>query len=51
MYERPAFKPENEFPPNYRAVIVYEPDILTDNNKNNDDANTENNTLVKNPRP
>ena len=50
VYETPAPKPGNEFPPNYRAVIVYEPDILSDANPKNDDANAANNSLVKNPR-
>lgn len=46
----PALKPGNEFPPDYQVLIVYDPDILMDANKNNDDANYGNNTLVKNPR-
>lgn len=50
VYERPAFKPSDEFPPNYTAMIVYDPDIKIDNNLNNDDANASNNKLTKNPR-
>jgi hypothetical protein len=50
MYERSAFKASDEFPPQYRAIIVYDPDILMDNNKNNDDPNSKNNELSKNPR-
>lgn len=49
-YERPVFKPSDEFPPHYKAMIVYEPDILSDNNTKNDDSNAANNSLTKNPR-
>ena len=45
----PALKPGKEFPPDYQVMIVYDPDILMDANKNNDDANYKNNTLLKNP--
>ena len=37
----------NEFPPNYRVIIVYDPDILMDGNDNNDDCATSDNTLEK----
>lgn len=33
----------DEFPPTYTAVIVFEPDIYTDGNDNNDDSNASNN--------
>jgi hypothetical protein len=49
-YDLPALKPADEFPPDYQVVIVYDPDILIDANKNNDDANNKNNSLLKNPR-
>ncbi|MFN4147187.1 MAG: hypothetical protein ACK4GN_15275 [Runella sp.] len=50
VHERAAFKPADEFPPNYVAVIVYDPDIRIDANPSNDDSNLSNNTLAKNPR-
>ncbi|MFN8353277.1 MAG: hypothetical protein U0Y10_02420 [Spirosomataceae bacterium] len=50
VYERPALKASDEFPPNYTATIVYDPDIRMDNNVNNDDANLGNNSQTKNPR-
>jgi hypothetical protein len=50
IYERAAFKPGNEFPPDYQIFIVYDPDIFIDNNINNDDANLNNNSLTKNPK-
>lgn len=34
---------EGEFPPSYRLVIVYDPDIQQDNNPQNDDPNSRNN--------
>ena len=46
----PAFKPSDEFPPDYQVLIVYDPDIYLDANKNNDDGNQKNNVLTKNPR-
>jgi len=49
-YDLPALKPGNEFPPDYQVLIVYDPDILIDANKNNDDARDANNSLTKNPR-
>lgn len=49
-YERPALKPSDEFPPNYEVLIVYDPDIFSDANPNNDDANMKNNKMSKNPR-
>lgn len=49
-YERPALKPGDEFPPNYEVLIVYDPDIFSDANTNNDDANMKNNKMSKNPR-
>lgn len=50
FYERPAFKPSDEFPPHYKAIIVYEPDILSDNNTKNDDFKASNNSMTKHPR-
>ncbi|MFZ1751598.1 MAG: hypothetical protein WAU01_15475 [Saprospiraceae bacterium] len=50
IYERAAFKPGNEFPPDYQVFIVYDPDIFIDNNLNNDDANLNNNSIIKNPK-
>lgn len=49
-YERPAFKPSDEFPPQYKVIIVYEPDILSDNNTKNDDSKASNNSMTKHPR-
>lgn len=46
----PALKPGDEFPPDYQVLIVYDPDIFIDANKNNDDGNLKNNSLSKNPR-
>ncbi len=34
---------EGEFPPKYKLVILYDPDILMDGNKNNDDCKITNN--------
>lgn len=34
---------EGEFPPTYRACIVYDPDIALDNNRFNDDCKSRNN--------
>lgn len=34
---------EGEFPPTYRLLITYDPDIYMDNNKDNDDCNQGNN--------
>lgn len=36
---------EGEFPPNYKAMIVYDPDIRLDGNPKNDDINSKNNQL------
>ncbi len=47
--ELPAIKPGTEFPPDYQVVIVYDPDIYIDANKNNDDARSDNNSHTKNP--
>lgn len=33
-----------EFQPSYRATLLYDPDILLDSNKKNDDASTKNNS-------
>lgn len=41
-YER-KWSTSMEFPPNYRLVLSYDPDIFIDANKNNDDINTKNN--------
>lgn len=49
-HELPALKPGKEFPPDYQVIIVYDPDILSDANKNNDDARSNNNSMTKNPR-
>jgi len=38
---------EGEFPPDYILLIDYDPDLLIDGNDNNDDSNTENDTLIK----
>jgi hypothetical protein len=35
-----------EFQPSYKAMIVYDPDILLDSNPKNDDANPKNNTAT-----
>ncbi|PSN15282.1 hypothetical protein C7293_07985 [filamentous cyanobacterium CCT1] len=48
VYERDwnASSPaEGEFPPGYRLVIAYDPDILQDGNPSNDDSNRQNNQL------
>ncbi len=50
IFETPAKKPGKEFLPNYRAVIVFEPDIRSDNNTQNDDNRAANNSLQRNPR-
>jgi len=50
VFERPAFKVSDEFPPDYEVVIVYDPDILMDANQNNDDAVITNNHMTKNPK-
>lgn len=39
---------EGEFPPTYKLVIQYDPDILMDSNKNNDDCTLVNNSKVRN---
>lgn len=36
---------EGEFPPTYKLVISYDPDINIDDNKKNDDCETENNSM------
>lgn len=36
-----------EFPPDFILRIEYDPDILTDGNKQNDDRNSANNALIK----
>jgi len=38
---------EGEFPPMYKLLIQYDPDIYMDGNKNNDDCNGKNNKLEK----
>lgn len=38
---------EGEFPPDYILSIMYDPDITTDGNENNDDVNNDNNSLTK----
>ncbi|MBF0316527.1 MAG: hypothetical protein HQK50_19560 [Oligoflexia bacterium] len=38
---------EGEFPPIYRAVIIYDPNICRDNNPYNDDCNATNNSAIK----
>jgi hypothetical protein len=35
---------EGEFPPTYRLVIAFDPDVLIDGNPRNDDRNSRNNT-------
>lgn len=40
---RTAWRTTNEFPPCYRVVIAYDPDIYLDGNRQNDDANQRNN--------
>ncbi len=47
QYERPwdSTSPGvGEFPPSYRLVIVYDPDIRQDSNRQNDDCNMRNNS-------
>lgn len=39
---------EGEFPPDYRIVISYDPDLLIDGNEDNDDDNFANNELTRN---
>jgi hypothetical protein len=36
-----------EFPPTYRLIIAYDPDIYLDGNPNNDDCNAANNSLSR----
>ncbi len=38
---------EGEFPPIYKLMILYDPDILMDSNKDNDDCNINNNKLTR----
>ncbi|MCS7021256.1 MAG: hypothetical protein NZU63_05450 [Gemmataceae bacterium] len=38
---------EGEFPPSYRLVIAYDPDIRLDGNPHNDDVDLHNNTLER----
>ncbi|MCK5221277.1 MAG: hypothetical protein KAR14_06845 [Candidatus Aminicenantes bacterium] len=38
---------EGEFPPTYKLVILYDPDILLDGNKDNDDCTLNNNKLTR----
>ncbi|MGC4086786.1 MAG: hypothetical protein QM756_02595 [Polyangiaceae bacterium] len=38
---------EGEFPPSYRAVISYDPDIAIDGNTRNDDCHPENNSIER----
>ncbi len=48
QYDRPwdcSSPAEGEFPPNYKAMIVYDPDIRLDGNPKNDDVNSKNNSL------
>lgn len=50
VYERnwdAASPAEGEFPPTYRLLIGYDPDILLDGNPNNDDCNSNNNQLER----
>ncbi len=42
---------EGEFPPNYRLVISYDPDILLDSNPKNDDCGASNNTRERSSSP
>ncbi|GAB5550539.1 MAG: hypothetical protein Sapg2KO_01300 [Saprospiraceae bacterium] len=37
----------NEFPPNYKLVISYDPDIKLDSNPRNDDCNSANNQMTR----
>jgi hypothetical protein len=49
QYDRPwdsSSPGEGEFPPNYKAMIVYDPDIGLDGNPKNDDKNAKNNSLT-----
>jgi len=48
QYDRPwdsSSPAEGEFPPNFKAMIVYDPDIRLDGNPKNDDVNSKNNSL------
>ena len=38
---------EGEFPPSYRLIIAYDPDISLDGNPNNDDSNSNNNRIER----
>lgn len=38
---------EGEFPPNYRVMLMYDPDITADGNERNDDCDSSNNMLEK----
>lgn len=38
---------EGEFPPNYRVVLTYDPDIYIDGNTQNDDCSNANNNRVR----
>lgn len=41
---------EGEFPPNYRVVIGYDPDIYIDGNSQNDDCSNSNNNRLRSGR-
>ena len=50
QYDRPwdsSSPAEGEFPPDYKAMIVYDPDIRLDGNPKNDDISSKNNSLQK----
>ena len=54
QYDRPwdsSSPAEGEFPPNYKAMIVYDPDITLDGNPKNDDKNAKNNSLEASGSP
>jgi hypothetical protein len=38
---------EGEFPPEYKILIIYDPDINLDGNRMNDDCNNANNQLIR----
>ncbi len=42
-----SWNTSNEFPPTFRVIIVYDPDISIDGNDNNDDCATSDNVMEK----
>ena len=50
QYEVRGWRSSDEFPPSYEFALSYDPDILSDGNKANDDCRTVNNRRTISPR-